>query len=156
MQLHEPLLFAGGLGSALMAGTFFAFSTFVMPALADLDARSGIRAMQAINVKVFHPLFMGAFLGTALVSLTFLGRLLFAAGAAADELAWMGPALYLIGVFGVTAAGNVPLNDRLAKVEPETPEGQELWAVYLRRWVVWNHVRTIASLLALIAFCGVH
>ena len=42
-------LFAA-LGCAMMAGVFFAFSSFVMPALRRLPATQGIAAMQAINV----------------------------------------------------------------------------------------------------------
>jgi uncharacterized membrane protein len=53
-------------GSALIAGTFFAFSTFVMRALAKLPAREGIGAMQSINLVVINPLFLGAFIGTAI------------------------------------------------------------------------------------------
>jgi uncharacterized membrane protein len=41
-------LFAA-LGCGLVAGVFFAFSTFVMKALARLPAEQGIAAMQAIN-----------------------------------------------------------------------------------------------------------
>jgi uncharacterized membrane protein len=38
------------LGAAMIAGVFFAFSSFVMPALARLPAAGGISAMQSINV----------------------------------------------------------------------------------------------------------
>jgi uncharacterized membrane protein len=40
------------LGAAMIAGVFFAFSSFVMPALARLPAAGGISAMQSINVVV--------------------------------------------------------------------------------------------------------
>lgn len=63
-----------------------------------------------------------------------------------------GSALYLVGTILVTIAFNVPLNDRLARVEPGTSEGAELWAHYLTRWNLWNHVRTAASLAAAAAF----
>src|SRR3981081_1077061 len=59
------LTLCSALGSGLMAGVFFAFSTFVMKALARLPAAQGIAAMQSINVAVINPLFMTAFLGTA-------------------------------------------------------------------------------------------
>jgi hypothetical protein len=48
------LAFAGALGSGLMAGAFFAFSTFVMRALARLPAAEGIAAMQSINVAAIN------------------------------------------------------------------------------------------------------
>ena len=62
----QSLLALGtSLGCGLIAGSFFAFSTFVMGALARLPAAEGIRAMQAINVVVINRWFLGAMLGTA-------------------------------------------------------------------------------------------
>ncbi len=53
------------LGCGLIAGVFFAFSSFVMNALARFQPAQGIAAMQSINITVSNPLFMAAFLGTA-------------------------------------------------------------------------------------------
>ncbi len=57
------------LGCGLIAGVFFAFSTFVMAALAQRPSAEGIAAMQAINITVINPWFMTAFLGTGAVCL---------------------------------------------------------------------------------------
>ena len=53
------------LGCALIAGAFFAFSTFVMKALGTLPPSQGIRAMQAMNVWAPTGLFLLALVGTA-------------------------------------------------------------------------------------------
>jgi uncharacterized membrane protein len=46
----------GALSSGLVAGTFFAFSTFVMRALDRLPSAQAIAAMQAVNVPAaFEP-----------------------------------------------------------------------------------------------------
>jgi uncharacterized membrane protein len=45
------------LGSALIGGIFFAFSSFVMKALARVPSPEGIAAMQSINVVVLNPSF---------------------------------------------------------------------------------------------------
>ena len=63
--------------------------------------------------------------------------LLFAAGIA-----------YLLGSFGVTAAFNVPRNERLARMDAGSHEAADYWPVYVSEWLRWNHVRTLASLLA--------
>ena len=55
-----------------MAGVFFAFSSFVMNALARLQATQSITAMQFINITVINPLFMAPFLGTATASIFLL------------------------------------------------------------------------------------
>ena len=56
------------LGSALIGGVFFAFSSFIMKALARVPSSEGIAVMQSINVVVINPSFIGAFMGTALLS----------------------------------------------------------------------------------------
>ncbi|MGH8722014.1 MAG: hypothetical protein ACREU4_08520, partial [Burkholderiales bacterium] len=60
------LTLLAALGCGLMAGAFFAFSSFVMRALARLPPAQGIAAMQSINVAVIAPLFMLALFGTGL------------------------------------------------------------------------------------------
>ncbi|MEH2329167.1 anthrone oxygenase family protein [Nostoc sp.] len=131
-----------------MAGVFFAFSTFVMNALARLQPKEGIIAMQFINITAINPLFMLALFGTA-VACIFL--------AVSSVLKWhqpgaayllIGSLLYLIGTILVTIAFNVPLNDALAIAKPDSTEGANLWAKYLTNWTFWNHVRTIAALAA--------
>ncbi len=64
------------LGSALIGGVFFTFSNFVMKALARVPSAEGIAVMQSINVVVINPSFMGAFMGTAVLSLGIIGFVL--------------------------------------------------------------------------------
>jgi len=59
-----------------------------------------------------------------------------------------GGLVYLVGVIGVTITRNVPLNDRLAAVDASGPEGAAVWDDYLRRWTLWNHVRTVGALVS--------
>ena len=59
------LAFLTCVGAAIVGGVFFAFSTFLMKALAHLPASQGVVAMQRINVVVLNPMFFGAFFGTA-------------------------------------------------------------------------------------------
>jgi uncharacterized membrane protein len=68
-NLRFLLMLVAALGCGLMAGVFFAFSTFVMPALARLQPSQGIAAMQSINITAINPLFMIALFGTAFACL---------------------------------------------------------------------------------------
>lgn len=144
-------LFAA-LGCGLIAGVFFAFSTFVMSALARIQPTSGIAAMQSINTTVINPMFMTAFLGTAAacIFLTVSSLLKWHQPGAAYLL--LGSLLYLIGTFGVTIVFNVPLNNALAAVKPDSPDGANLWISYLANWTTWNHIRTAAALAAAASF----
>jgi len=138
------LVLASALGCGLVAGVFFAFSTFIMKALARLPAPQGIAAMQSINIVVINPAFMGALFGTAILCIA----LLITGGGNAAPFARWGAIAYLIGTIGVTMAGNVPLNDRLAKLEPQEESSAAVWQDYVKRWTTWNHVRTGAAFLA--------
>src|SRR4029453_8846365 len=61
------LTFVVALGSGLVAGIFFAFSNFVMKALARVPAAQGIAAMKSINVVVLNKWFFAVFLGPRFV-----------------------------------------------------------------------------------------
>ncbi len=148
MRFLPALTLLAALGSGLMTGVFFAFSAFVMKALARLQPAQGIAAMQSINVAVINPLFLTAFLGTAVacVALALSSLLTWHRPGAAYLLA--GSLAYLAGTFLVTLVFNVPRNDALAAAEPATAAGAILWAGYLTAWTAWNHVRTAAALAA--------
>ncbi|OIK15114.1 hypothetical protein BIV60_10300 [Bacillus sp. MUM 116] len=146
------LIFFAALGSGLIAGTFFAFSTFVMNALARLPSHHGIAAMQSINIVVLNRLFLTVFTGTALVSLILLPISLFNWKDTPVVFIFAGSLLYLLGSFLVTGVCNVPLNDTLANLDVKDAASASLWKEYIVKWKAWNHVRTIASLTAMVSF----
>lgn len=145
--LITALTTAALLGAALMAGMFFAFSTFVMQALARVTPTSGIDVMQWINKTVINPWFLAAFFGTAILGV----------GLAIHGYRWdhpssvlliVGGLLYVFGTFGVTVVFNVPMNNALEALEKTSEEAATYWQHYLSRWTFWNHVRTVAAVLA--------
>ncbi len=140
------------LGCGLIAGALFAFSSFVMPALKRLEPARGIAAMQSINELAVTPAFMTAFLGTAVACLGLAACTVISSDGRTTALVLAGGALYLVGTIGVTIACNVPLNNRLAKLHPQSANAAGYWDEYLTKWTAWNHVRTLASLAAAAAF----
>lgn len=151
-SLLPILTFLAALGSGLMAGFFFAFSACVMTALGRIQPAAGIAAMQSINAVVLNPFFLGTFFGTAILSLVLaIGAL---AGWSEPGTGYLlaGSLLYFAGTFLVTVIFNVPLNNRLAAVTPNSAEGKAVWTHYLRVWTAWNHVRTVAPLAAMAVF----
>jgi len=143
--LKLPVLIAA-IGAFIIGGVFYGFSTFIMQGLARVPGPEGIRAMQAINITVINPFFLGVFIGTALLllGLAVVAGLNLGQPGAIYVLA--GAALYVLGCFAVTMVCNVPLNNALAAVDAGSADGAALWARYLRDWLFWNHVRTAASL----------
>jgi uncharacterized membrane protein len=151
-NLYFSLTLFSALGCGLVAGVFFAFSTFVMSALGRLRPSEGIAAMQSINITVINPWFMTAFLGTAAACLFLAVSALLKWNQPGAAYLLIGSLLYLVGTLGVTMVFNVPLNDALANVKPDSVDGADLWASYLTNWTFWNHVRTIAALAASVLF----
>jgi uncharacterized membrane protein len=136
------------LGSGMIGGLLFAFSNFVMQALAQQSPESGIRSMQAINITIINPLFFLVFLGTALASVILVITALPRLSSPGTILLLVGCVIYIIGTFGVTMAFNVPLNNKLAVLDPSTTQAAEFWREYVSSWMQWNHVRTVAAILA--------
>lgn len=146
------LKLVSALGSGLVAGIFFALSTFVMSALARLKPAQGIAAMQTINITAINPLFMIALFGTAAACIFLAVSSLLKLHQPDAVYLLLGSVLYLVGTVGVTIVFNVPLNDVLAKVDPDSTEGASLWVSYLANWTTWNHVRTLAAFAAAALF----
>ncbi|MFW6090186.1 MAG: DUF1772 domain-containing protein [Gemmatimonadota bacterium] len=140
------------IGSGVMAGFFYSFSNVVMGALRRIPPVAAIAAMQSINVVVLNPLFFALFFGTALLGLVLVVAALVGGGDAGGLAALGGGLVYLVAVIGVTVARNVPMNDRLAAVDGADPASLAPWEDYLRRWTLWNHVRTAGALAACVLF----
>lgn len=147
-DVHFGLTLVSALGCGLIGGVFFAFSSFVMGALARLPPAQGIAAMQSINVLVLNRTFLPSFLGTAAASVLLIGLSLYRWSGTESALLVAGGALYLLGTFLVTIAFNVPRNNALEEVDAESAEGADVWARYVPEWTAWNSVRTVAALAA--------
>lgn len=140
------------LGSGLVAGIFVAFSTFIMPALARVAPAHGIAAMQSINSTILGSPFMPLFFGSTLAAVVLAGLALVDWRGLLSLTMLAGGLVYLAGMFLCTILRNVPLNRELAVMQPGQAEAAETWARYLEQWTFWNHVRSLASLLACVLF----
>ena len=148
----EVVVVAATVGCAVMSGIFFTFSNFLMQALHRLPAAQGIAAMQSINAVIATPLFVLALLGTAVtcvvlavVSATHLGE-------ADAPLVLGGSALYLVGCMAVTIGYHIPRNQALDRLDPGAAASHAEWERFVPAWVRGNHVRSLASVGAVVAF----
>lgn len=147
-RILSIVTFAAALGAGLIGGVFFAFSSFVMGALARLPAPQGIAAMQSINVVVINPLFLGILFGTGAACLGLMATALLRWQAPGAAYLLAGGAVYFVGCILVTMLGNVPRNNALATWDPNAMEAVALWGDFVPAWTGWNHVRTMAGLIA--------
>ena len=151
-KLVPALTIIAAIGSGVVGGVFFAFSNFVMAALARLPVPQGIAAMNSINITVITPTFMTALFGTGLLCLVLIAAAVMGWSQSGSYWLLAGAVLYVIGNPIVTMVFNVPLNDALAAVDPASSNGAAVWANHLSQWVMWNHVRTITAIVAMACF----
>lgn len=157
-RIAQIVTLMAALGAGIMGGLFFIFSNTIMAAFGKLAPANGIAAMNSINVTILNGTFLTIFMSTAVLSAALIVGWFFSWTPAGGTLALAGALIYLAGIIGVTMVFNVPMNDALAAVQPDSAEGASLWQDYLSRWTMWNHVRTIAgiasSALFILAFRG--
>lgn len=148
--IFASLVWVMAICSGLMAGTYMAFSGFIMRSFARLNTAAAIAAMNTINTVILKSSFMPLFFGSSVIALLLLLVGLWHWGEPGAGLATAAGLTYGIGMFVTTAAGNVPLNNALARVSGDDEEAERTWATYLERWTRWNTVRTVASLVTLV------
>ena len=146
-------LFVAILLTGLSAGLFYAWEVSVIPGTRRIDDKAYVESMQAINRAILNPAFYAIFFG----SLLFLMLNTYAQFQHGPGLAFyliLGAALsYLIGTFGVTAFGNVPLNDGLDVVQIEEMSKEALHEIrhsYEQQWNRLHSIRSGFSILALV------
>jgi len=146
MKILSVTTFVGALGCVLTAGLLFAFSTSIIPGLRRLPVPQGITSMNAFNDTIQNPVFLLMFLVSGAASLGLAVTAPFTWHQPGAVWRLVGGLLFFIGVFVVTMAINVPLNNTLAAVDPKSGAGAKEWHHYLSTWTVWNNIRTVTGI----------
>ena len=144
------LLWTAALSSGLMAGVYFAFSTFIMWAFGKIDTAHAIAAMNAINETILRSLFMPLFFGSTIISVLLMITALLYWGEPGATLSLIAGAVYFFGMFICTVVFNVPLNNKLARATLNSDNAHKAWSHYLTTWTRWNHFRTVSSIVSCI------
>ena len=139
-ELITIIIVASISGAGLVTGLLFAFSNFVMIALADLPSDKGMFAMQRINETIINPIFLVLFLGTPILCSVIAVNSGLKINEPGSLFLLVGALAYLIGPFGITVLFNVPLNNLLARAD--VSDSNEIWPMYQKKWQRWNHIRT--------------
>ncbi|MDD7885870.1 DUF1772 domain-containing protein [Flavivirga sp. 57AJ16] len=137
--------------NALSTGFFFAWSISVILGTKKTGHLTYLETMQNINREILNPVFFIVFFGSliALVITTYLqfnNKTVFV-------LVLASTIIYLIGTFGVTAFGNVPLNNELEVLNITKLNLIELKDFRTYYESAWNHfhgIRTISNMVSFI------
>lgn len=141
------------LTTALMAGLFFSYSFSVNSGLSQLNDSAYLLAMQSINRAILNPVFFICFFGTVVLLplnayLQYNGKLTIN-----FTLYSLSAAFYVIGLFGITVLGNVPLNDTLDAFDLGTASQEAVSGMretFEGPWNKWHSIRTAAVVVSLL------
>lgn len=143
-----PINVAAITGASLVTGLLFAFSNFVMRALAELPPDKGMFTMNQINEKIINPIFLLFFLGTPVLCMFIAVTAVMHMSEPGNGYLLAGALAYLAGPLAITIMFNVPLNNLLAQTSES--EADAIWPMYQKKWQRWNHIRTTIGLASII------
>ena len=152
MKTETIILGSAILLTGLMAGIFFTWSNTVKPGIGKLVDIEYLRALQSMNRvilnNVFRIVFFGAIISLALIPVFYFNLY-------PKNIFWLFTLsfiIYLVGVLGVTALGNIPLNEILDKTNLESITLEEIKDLRESIEVKWNNFNLIRSISSLITF----
>jgi len=137
--------------SGHVAGLFYAYSCSVNPGLHMLDNNEYVHAMQSINTAIQNPLFFISFMGLLIVYPLSCYQLYSTAINAAFYYMLAATIIYFVGVFGVTAGFNIPLNNKLAQFKLSSATVEEIASMrklFESPWNTYHGIRTFAAVLS--------
>ena len=136
-----------------MAGLFYVYSYSVNPGLNRLSDSAYLEAMQSINRAILNPVFFVGFLGAPILLPLSTWQHYNQPISVRFWLLVCASVIYIIGVFGVTILGNVPLNDALDSFRLQEASLDEIAAQRTSFELPWNRlnmIRTTASVVTCI------
>ena len=149
--MKTTALFITILLNALSTGFFFAWSVSVILGTKKVGDFTYLESMQSINKEILNPAFFIVFFGSLIMlvmsaSMRFNNKPVFG-------LVLASAIIYLIGTFGITAFGNVPLNNELEALnitKLSILELKNFRTYYESAWNQYHNIRTISSIISFI------
>jgi len=152
MSARAILLAVSIVSAGLIGGLMFGWSVSILPGLRRVNDITFVTTMQNINRAIINPGFTLPFVATPLI-LAAATIAQFRAGDTRRAALLASACLtYIVGVVGVTAGGNIPLNNTLdafdvGAADPGDIAGRR--TSFEGPWNRWHAVRTVASVMVL-------
>lgn len=136
--------------TGLSSGLFYAWSVSVIPGTRKVIDPTYLETMQNINRAILNPAFFLIFFGS-LILLCVATVLHFGS----NQTFWLllsAAIIYAVGTIGVTAMGNVPLNNQLDELSLLEISSDKISAFRQFYEVKWNRLHLIRTAFAVAAF----
>ncbi|MEB4614435.1 anthrone oxygenase family protein [Leucobacter sp. M11] len=117
--LLNPIMILALVANGLLAGLFFVFAVAIGPAMRRLDDSIYVHTFRAINSAILNGRFLAVFFAAPIAAVA-CAALHFWRGGSAPMLPTVAGAVCSVLTFGITAAGNVPLNNALERAPVHT------------------------------------
>ena len=150
LSVKSVILFIAILLTGLSSGLFYAWTVSVIPGTRKVTDIIYLETMQSINRAILNPAFMVIFLG----SLIFLFVSTFQHNQS-GVIFWIlltAMLAYLLGTFGITALGNVPLNNELDVMYLGALNIQQLAEFRNHYELKWNRLHYIRTFFSVLSF----
>jgi uncharacterized membrane protein len=151
LSIKSFILFGAIILTGLSAGLFYAWSVSVIPGTEKLTSRIYLDTMQNINNAILNPAFFLIFFGSVVfLSISSIYQL--HTKSITFWLMLAATIFYLLGTVGVTALGNVPLNDQLKILKLTDLSTDKLEAFRTFYETKWNRLHLIRTIFAVFSF----
>lgn len=137
--------------TGLIAGLFYGYDCSVIKGFRNLTDKEYLNAFQSINRAILNPYFFLSFMGSLLVLPVATWLSYKAAAPISFYLLLAATVLYVVGVFGVTVVGNIPLNNQLDQFDISNAAPDAVKAMRQKFEPNWNRfhaIRTYANILS--------
>jgi len=136
--------------TGLSAGLFYAWAVSVIPGTRRVVDLTYLETMQSINRAILNPAFFLIFFGSLL--LLIVSTVQQYQQGSTFWLLLAAALTYLIGTFGVTAFGNVPLNDALDVLELGELSQEIIASTRKNYEAKWNRLHMIRTVFSVLSF----
>ncbi|WP_411028803.1 DUF1772 domain-containing protein [Spongiimicrobium sp. 3-5] len=151
LSIKSLILFGAVLLTGLSAGLFYAWSVSVIPGTQKIPDATYLETMQSINKAILNPAFYIIFFGS-LACLSISSIYEFHSNKLVFWLILAASMVYLLGTFGVTALGNVPLNNQLELLNLAELSKEKLAVFRAFYESKWNRLHLIRTIFAVMSF----
>jgi len=152
MVFYQLIQIIAVLLTGLAAGLFYSYACSVTGGLGKLSDREYVMAFQSINRAILNPWFFASFMGS-LIALPLATWPSYHADV--NFSFWLllsATVIYVVGLFGVTMVGNVPLNNMVDRFNINTASPQELFSLREKFEASWNKLNLIRTIAAVLSF----
>jgi uncharacterized membrane protein len=151
ISIKSIVLFGAVVLTGLSAGFFYAWSVSVIPGTQKVINTTYLETMQSINRAILNPAFFLIFFGS-IIFLSIGSIYQFNAEQDTFWLMFAASILYFTGTLGITALGNVPLNNQLEALNLKEMSPQKLLEFRKFYEEKWNRLHLIRTICAVTSF----